>query len=144
MMIKTLILPILCLLLYSAGLSWSQELSAPTMWSAKELKWSEIADLPGAKQTSLWNDPKTGESGVLLRWKFNTKVPNLVRTQDVRILVLTGTFTVQTNDIYREIGPGGFINIPKGVRHTLGCEASGECKFLMQHPGPVDVSQAKR
>ena len=111
--------------------------------TAKELKWIDAAEPAGARQAALWGDPKAADNGTLVRWKFNTKYPDLVRDQDVHFIVLTGTFTVEIDGGYRELGPGGFVSIPKGVKHTLGCEAAGECKFLMHHPGAVEVAKGK-
>ena len=115
---------------------------APALLNAKDLKWVDVTDPAGAKLAALWGDPKSNDSGVLVRWKFNSKVRDLVRTQDVHFLVLAGTFTVEIGSDYKEFGPSGFVSIPKGVKHTIGCEASGECKFLMHHEGAVEVTKA--
>lgn len=120
-----------------------QAADSPTMSTARELKWTDVSDLAGAKQAPLWGDPKSGDNGMLVRWKFNTKVPDLVRTQDVHIVVMAGTFTVEAGGTYKEFGPGGFVSIPKGVRHSLGCEAAGECRIVMHHPGPVEITKVK-
>ena len=95
---------------------------------------------PGARQAVLWGDPKSSDNGSLLRWAFNSKVTDMVRTQDVHIVVLSGTFTVSIGNDYREFGPGAAVTIPKGIKHTLGCEASGECKFVVHHPGAVEIT----
>lgn len=120
-----------------------QAADAPTLWNAKDLRWIDVAQPAGAKQATLWGDAKSADNGVLVRWKLNSKASDLVRTQDVHIVVFAGTFTVEVDGAYREFGPGGFVSIPKGVKHTLGCEASGECKFVMHHPGAVEVAKAK-
>lgn len=104
---------------------------APTLVTWRELKWIDLAKPAGARQALLWGDPKAGEHGLLVRWKFNTKVPDVVRTQDLHVVVLAGTFTVEIDGGYKELGPGGFVRIPKGVKHTLGCEAAGECRLVM-------------
>lgn len=114
-----------------------------TLLNAKELKWVDVAQPKGAKQAALWGDEKSADNGVLVRWPFNTKLPDLVRTQDVHIVVLAGTFTAEIDGAYREFGPSGVVVIPRGVKHSLGCEASGECKFVMHHPGAVEVTRAK-
>jgi hypothetical protein len=114
-----------------------------SMRTAKDLKWTDAAQPKGAKQAVLWGDEKTSENAVLARWPFNTKLADVVRDQDVRIVVLAGTFTAEVDGGYREFGPSGVILIPKGTKHSLGCEAAGECRFLMQHPGAVEVKSAK-
>ena len=116
---------------------------AATFVTNKELKWVDLAEPKGAKQAVLWGDAKSSENAVLVRWPFNTKVADQVRTQDVHIVVLAGTFTSDAAGTYKEFGPSGVIVIPKGVKHTLGCEAAGECRFLVHHPGAVEVTKAK-
>ena len=108
----------------------------PTLLDSKELKWLDAATPIGAKQVMLWGDAKTIDQGVLIRWKFNSKLRDQTRTQDAHFVVLTGTFTVEIDGKYREFGPGGFVSIPRGSKHSLGCEASGECKFLMHMISP--------
>src|SRR5688572_27793466 len=111
--------------------------------NAKDLKWKEVAVPAGAREAPLWGDPASGDHGTVVRWKFNSKARDLVRTQDVHVVVLAGTFTAQVGDAYHEFGPGGYVNVPKGVKHTFGCEAAGECRFVVHHPGPVQVAGGK-
>ena len=113
-----------------------------TLLTAKELRWSDAAQPKGARQAALWGDAG-GEHAVLMRWPFNTKVADVVRDQDLHIFVHAGTFTVDAAGTYKEFGPGGVLVIPKGVRHTLGCEAAGECRFVLHHPGRVQVTSSK-
>jgi quercetin dioxygenase-like cupin family protein len=112
------------------------------LFTAKELKWTDLAEPKGARQAVLWGDA-SGEQALLVRWPFNTKVSNVVRDQDVHIFVHAGTFTVDAAGTYKEFGPSGVLVIPKGVKHTLGCEAAGECRFVIHHPGPVKVTPSK-
>jgi hypothetical protein len=115
----------------------------PTLQTARELKWVDVPELAGARQAPLWGDPRSGDNGTLVRWRINTRLRDLVRTQDLHIVVLTGTVTITVQGEYREFGPGGFLSVPKGVPHSLGCEASGECRFLVHHPGAVQVTTNK-
>ena len=111
--------------------------------TAKELQWTDVAQPKGAKQAALWGDPAKGDNGVVFRWPFGTKLPAAVRSQDVHVVVLAGTFTVDVDGNYKEFGPGGFLSIPKGAKHVFGCEAAGECRFLLHHPGAVEVTPSK-
>ena len=131
----------LCISILAPALA--QAADPPVLVSAKELKWADVDQPKGAKQAVLWGDAKSSDNGVLVRWPFNSKMPDLVRTQDVHIVVLAGTFTAEIGGNYREFGPSGVLVIPKGVKHTLGCEASGECRFVMHHPGAVEISKGK-
>ena len=126
-----------------AAMACCHAADAPQWMNAKEFKWGAAAEPKGAQQAVLWGDAKSSDNGTMLRWAFNTKSTGLVRSQDVHFVVLAGTFTVEVAGDYREFGPGAAVTIPKGVKHTLGCEASGECKLLMHHPGAVEISQIK-
>ena len=110
--------------------------------TAKELKWVDLTEPKGAREALLWGGPG-GENAFLVRWPFNTKVADVVRNQDAHIFVHAGTFTVDVGGTYKEFGPSGVLVIPKGVKHTLGCEAAGECRFVLHHAGPVEVTKAK-
>ena len=115
----------------------------PTLLTAKELKWVDLGEPRGARQALLWGDARSSENAVMVRWPFDTKVADQVRNQNLHIVVFAGTFTTDTEGVYREFGPGGVIVIPKGMKHTLGCEAAGECRFVVHHPGPVEVARGK-
>jgi quercetin dioxygenase-like cupin family protein len=112
----------------------------PTLKTAKELSWTDGAEPAGMKQVLLWGDPKVGDHGLLVRWKSGTKLPERVSAHGLDIVVLTGTFTIETGGVYKEFGPGGYLGIPGGTKHILGCEAAGECKFLVHRRAPADVT----
>src|SRR5829696_4033538 len=97
--------------------------------NAKDLKWKALAQPAGATEAPLWGDATAGDHATVVRWKFNSRARDYVRTQDVHVVVLAGTFTSDVGGDYREFGPGGYIFVPKGVKHTFGCEAAGECRF---------------
>lgn len=122
--------------------AWTAQAADTTLLTARELKWTDVAEPKGARQALLWGDA-AGESAQLVRWPFNTKLADVVRNQDAHIFVHAGTFTVEVGGTYKEFGPSGVLVIPKGMKHTLGCEAAGECRFVVHHPGPVEVNKAK-
>jgi hypothetical protein len=101
-----------------------------TLLTAKELKWMDVSEPKGARQAVLWGDPG-GEQAVFVRWPINVKMADVVRNQDLHVFVHAGTVTVDVGGTYKEFGPSGVLVIPKGVKHTLGCEAAGECRFLI-------------
>ena len=136
---KTFRLAAACAALFSAATAFAAD---PALLTAKELKWVDLAEPKGARQAALWGEA-AGENAVLVRWPFNTKMADIVRTQDAHIFVHAGTFTVDIGGTYKEFGPSGVLVIPKGVKHTLGCEAAGECRFVLHHPGAVEVTKAK-
>lgn len=122
----------------SAGAATAAD--APILWTSGEVMWSEVAEPAGARQASLWSDLATGDRGTLVRWKFNTKQPARTADQDTHIVVLAGTFTLDLEGAdQKQFGPGAFVSIPKGTKYESGCEAAGECIFVLHQPGPAPV-----
>jgi mannose-6-phosphate isomerase-like protein (cupin superfamily) len=116
--------------------SAAQAVAPPAMAEYKDMQWVDTSTPAGAKQAQLWGDAKAADQGMMLRWKFNSRLRDQTRLQDARYIVLAGTFTVEIAGNYREFGPGGYVFIPKGVKHTIGCEASGDCRlFVHQSSG---------
>jgi quercetin dioxygenase-like cupin family protein len=66
-----------------------------------------------------------------------------VLSQDLHVVVLAGTLTVTVGSTYRELGPGSYVGIPKGVAHVLGCEAAGECRLLFHQGAAAEVTEKK-
>jgi len=127
----------LCVLLLVAAVGEAAD--APVLWTPKDLTWVEVPEIPGAARALLWGDPAKGAYGALNRWKFNTKLAEVARASDAHFVILAGTFSLEIEGGYKEFGPGSYVMVPKGVKHALGCEAAGECRFLMHQPGPADV-----
>lgn len=124
----------------SLGASMALAADPPVLVNWPDMKWTEVAEPAGAREALLWGDPKAGAYGTLLRWKFGSKAAPAARSQEAHFFVLAGTFTLDTEGVgYREFGPGGYARIPKGVKYTAGCEAAGECRFLLHQGGPADT-----
>lgn len=124
-----------CFALAGQAQAQAQAEVPPMLRGAKELEWRAVAELEGASEAALWGDSADVDRAVLVRWTFNTKVPAQVRAQDLHVVVLAGTLTIEVDGQYSELGPGGFASVPKGTAHTIGCGAAGQCTFLMHHGG---------
>ena len=108
---------------------------APTLWTSAQVEWAEVAEPAGGRQALLWKDAATGDKGTLNSWKFNTRNPPRTSDRDTHFVVLAGTFTVDLDGAeQKQFGPGGFVSIPRGTRYAPGCEAVGECIFVMHEP----------
>lgn len=128
---SSLVVTGLCIAL--AGQAQAQATEPPMLRGAEALEWHAVAAPQGAIEAVLWEDSSEGDRAVLVRWTFNTKVPPRVRAQDLHLVVLAGTLTVEVDGEYTEFGPGGFATVPGGTEHALGCAATGQCTFLMHH-----------
>jgi glyoxylate utilization-related uncharacterized protein len=108
--------------------AWSDDATATI---AKDRVWSKSDVVAGAQESAVWGSAGSANQGVLIRWPSRAKAKSATSGAALNILVLTGTFTVEWGGQYRELGPGGVVQIPHGLTHTLGCEAAGECMFLV-------------
>jgi mannose-6-phosphate isomerase-like protein (cupin superfamily) len=115
---------------------------APVLWTSAQMKWTDVAEPAGARHAVLWSDAATGDRGTLVRWKFNTKNPPRSDAHDTHFVVLAGTFTLALDGMEeKQFGPGGFVAIPRGTRYTAGCEAAGECIFVMHAAGAAPATR---
>jgi hypothetical protein len=127
-------IPLFAVMALALGAAAVRGADSPTLWTAAEVQWSDVPEIPGARQAHLWGRPGA-DHGTLNRWRANTKLPAATREQDLHVVVLAGTFTVEIQGTYKEFGPRSFIRVPEGVTHVLGCEAAGECVFVFHQPG---------
>ena len=87
---------------------------------------SSIVIKAGSEQTdgSFFLSETTIEPG------FPGPPPHRHRTLHDMFYVLSGTLTMQVEDAFRELGPGGFACIPPGVVHTFSNPSGEAVRFL--------------
>jgi quercetin dioxygenase-like cupin family protein len=123
--------------------SWAQEaataappkaaeaVASPTLWSASELKWTDIAAVKGARQAVLWGDPEKEGFGKLNRWPAGAEVPLHYHPFEVRGVVMEGTVTITPEGgAAKELGPGSYWHLPGKVKHVTTCKPGADCVFL--------------
>ena len=107
----------------------------PVFWTSRDVKWEDAAVPEGARQAVLWTDPVSGDRATMIRWKFNSKNPKQTAAVDTHLVILAGTFTLDVEgQDQRQFGPGAFVSLPKGTTYESGCEAAGECTFVLHQP----------
>jgi quercetin dioxygenase-like cupin family protein len=105
--------------------------ATPTLWSASELKWTDLAAVQGAKEALLWGDPKKEAFGKLNRWPAGGEVPLHYHPFEVRGVVLEGTVTITPEGgAAKELGPGSYWHMPGRVNHVTTCKPGADCVFL--------------
>lgn len=134
------------MILCGLGLAVDQRVSvragdtAPILWRADQVNWSEIAELPGTRQAILWSDPGTGSYAAMNSWNATVRGPVHARRHNIQFVVLAGTFVLGVEGSpVTEIVPGSFAMVPGGVRYCIISGNQGETLFLSQQPGPPEV-----
>jgi quercetin dioxygenase-like cupin family protein len=110
--------------------------AAPILLGGSQQTWSDIPGIRGGKESKLYANPKTGEDVRIVRWPFNTELKEQAFAADTHIFIHAGTFTLTIGELYREFGIGDYVMIPRGVKHILGCEASGTCVLVVHTTVP--------
>ena len=114
------------------------------LWTPEELKWADVADLPGAKEAVVWGDPKKGAYASFNRWPAGTEVPLHWHTHDNRGTVISGTLSISMDGgPAKEVGPGSYLFVPGGVKHATACKAGADCVFYAHQPGIADLKMVE-
>lgn len=114
---------------------------SPVIRTSGQVEWTDLAEPSGARHAPLWGEGASGDRARLVRWKFNTKNPARTDPHDTHFVVLAGTLTLDVEGSeQKQLGPGGFASIPKGTKYTPGCEATGECVFVL-HQSPATTAR---
>ncbi len=117
---------------------------AARLWAAEELKWAEVPEVAGAKEAVVWGDPKKGAYGMLEKWPGGTDVPLHTHTHDNRGAVISGTLVItMEGESAKELGPGSYVLVPGGAKHTSACKAGADCVFYVHQPGIADIKMVE-
>jgi quercetin dioxygenase-like cupin family protein len=128
------------LMLLAAVTAHSQKKSA-TVWPAADIQWMEMKGLPpGAKIAPLWGQVDKGAYGALLRLPGGEKHPLHVHTNDVKLVVISGTFLYTPDGgVEQRLGPGSYLDVPGGLKHSSGTSDEGPCEVFQTSTGKFDM-----
>lgn len=108
-------------------------------WTPEEMKWTETPNSGGVKTVALWGDMNKGAHGTIAKFPAGVEHPLHTHTNDVKLVVITGQFTFgPEGGPVRSFGPGSYVLVPGGMKHTSGCDKSGECTMFQESPGKFD------
>ena len=107
---------------------------------ADSLKW-EDGPAKGTHVAKLWGEwLKGGAYGVFVKFDAGLMHPLHKHTQNLKIVVLSGTFVHQPEGgTETKLGPGSFILQRGGQNHVSGCAAGADCEFFMTSNDKFDL-----
>jgi quercetin dioxygenase-like cupin family protein len=136
----TCALSLFALLGFFAGRLAAEGGKTPIVWPAGDIKWSESPAIAGAKMSVLWGDPKTAGYGALKRIKGGTTLAEHTHSSDQHVIVIAGTIAFSlSGGAVKDIGPGSYVFMPAGVKHTAACKAGTDCTYFEEQSGPADI-----
>ena len=134
------------MLLWGAVDSLAQKKTKEALvWPANEIKWLDLRGEPaGILYSNLWGNMEKGAYGALMKLPAGMKNPLHTHTNDLKLVVLSGTFlyTPEGGD-ERRLGPGSYLFVPGGTRHLSGTGDDGPCEVFQESSGKFDFVPAE-
>ena len=132
------------LLVFLGFLIAGSAMAKDVVWPAEAIKW-EAGPLPGTKVAKLTGDwTKKGRFGVLIKFDAGLMNPLHKHTNDLHIVVISGTFVHQPDGgTPTRLGPGSYLKQSGGMNHISGCAEGAPCEFYMTSADKFDLIQAK-
>lgn len=134
------------MLLWGAVDSLAQKKTKEALvWPANEIKWLDLRGEPaGILYSNLWGNMEKGAYGALMKLPAGMKNPLHTHTNDLKLVVLSGTFlyTPEGGD-ERRLGPGSYLFEPGGTPHISGTSDDGSCEVFQESSGKFDFVPAE-
>ncbi len=113
-------------------------------WSADEIKWLEVPNSGGVTIAPTRGAMMKGAYSAFMKFPAGSNQPLHTHTSDCAIVVVSGTYVYGADgQSERKLGPGSYLLIPGGMKHTNGCAAGSACVIFIEQPGKFDVIPAK-
>jgi oxalate decarboxylase/phosphoglucose isomerase-like protein (cupin superfamily) len=110
------------------------------VWPADKIQWEDMQAVPGVKVAKLWGDMNKGPYGCLVKFTAGNNHPLHYHTSDVKLIVLSGTWLyTPEGGTETKMGPGSYLLIPGGVKHSSGSSSDGECTIFQEGSAKFDL-----
>jgi len=110
-----------------------------TVWPSGDLKWEPMRGVEGVKVAKLWGDMEKGPYGALVKLPANSKHPLHTHSNAIKAVVVFGEFVYRPEGGTETIlGPGSYLVVPGGLRHTSGTRSAG-CELFQEQAGKWDM-----
>ena len=102
-----------------------------------KMQYKEV--IPGVTQSVLWGDPSKGKYGAITKFAPGTMHKFHTHSNDVKIVVISGTFVYKTDEGEWKLGPGSYLLQPGGKKHISGTTEEG-CLFFQEGSNKFDIN----
>lgn len=109
--------------------------------AAGQMQFHEISQ--GVLKSVLWGDPAKGAYATITKFALGQKNPLHTHTHDLKIVVISGTFVYDSGSGEKRLGPGSYLLIPGGAKHTSGAGLESQCVFFEESDGAFDLKPLK-
>jgi hypothetical protein len=108
---------------------------------AGDIKWEEMkGGPPGIMYSSVSGDMTKGRYTAFVKLPAGTTHPLHIHTNDVKLVVISGTFWQAVEGGPQvKLGPGSYLFVPGGLRHTSGVTSDADCVLFQESSGKFDL-----
>src|SRR5712671_2337376 len=100
------------------------------VWPARDITF-EQTPAKGVMKADLWGNAAKDAHGSLVKFAAGTDNGLHTHTYDIKAVVISGTFLYGSGGpAPQKLGPGSYLLIPGGTKHTSACEAGADCLFF--------------
>ena len=108
-----------------------------------ELKWKDVPDSGGITVAEVWGSMAKGAHGAFAKFPPGHENPLHTHSADIKVVVVSGTFTYgPEGGAVKRFGPGSYVMIPGGLKHTSGCDPGSPCLLFQEQPARFDLKPA--
>ena len=125
-----------------AALAQTSSGGTPIFMPAADLKWADLNPaFPGIRIVDVWGDHTKSGYGAFLEFPPGFLSPLHTHTSDIKIVVLSGTYTqAPEGQATARLGPGSYAFQPGGsYKHISGCDKASKCLLFIESTGPFDL-----
>lgn len=114
---------------------------SPAVFSPDEAGFREVS--PGISRALLWGDQDRGPYGAFTEFKPESDSGPHTHAHDVWIVVIHGFYLYRDEGGEKRLGPGDFMRIPGGTRHSGGGDRKWGAVFYEASDGQFDPVPAR-
>ena len=116
------------------------DMAKEVVWPADKISFMEV--MPGISKAVLWQTP-TGAYAALTRLAPNTQNPLHTHTHTIKMVIISGSWNYGTESGVMKLGPGSYLVVPGGRKHTSGSGPEGVL-FFEESDGAFDLIPVKK
>ena len=123
----------------------AKKAKAPMAMTPADLKWTDVPRMKGLQSATVWGDPEKSAHGRFIKFAGGTDNPLHKHTNDLRSVVVSGTFYVGADAASAKDLPAGSASFtPGGWNHVSGCRAGADCVIYSESTAKFDFIPAEK
>jgi len=114
-------------------------------WATEDMKWMDMdaKGAPDVKFVGVTGHMDKGPYSAFVKLPAGSQHPLHTHTYDVKCIIISGTFLyTPEGGVEKKLGPGSYLFVPAGLRHSSGVADGSDCVLFQEGPGKFDLLPA--